>query len=217
MTADFADIAIVDLDLAKTTWSRVHASMRTLYLRLSREPDLAWVRFFHEERESRVVVRRHGLWIEDGYIVFDCRLEDMQTYHLPDFRQSIEYANEKSRELARAQHEERRQQAEDAQAEWRQLAALRAQIRSEARTEAAAPAEAAPVPAATSPEPVVSAEALNVDVSAADVADAAAPPPVAPPPPAATIEELEAKRNELRARLRRALEHRIKESARGND
>jgi len=28
--ADFTDIGIVDLDLKKTTWSRVHSSMRTL-------------------------------------------------------------------------------------------------------------------------------------------------------------------------------------------
>ena len=34
------DITIIDLDLKKTTWSRVHSSMRTLYLKLSAEPDL---------------------------------------------------------------------------------------------------------------------------------------------------------------------------------
>ena len=32
------DIEIIDIDLAKTTWSRVHSSMRTLHLKLSAEP-----------------------------------------------------------------------------------------------------------------------------------------------------------------------------------
>src|SRR4029079_17162070 len=108
--ASFEEIAIVDLDLAKTTWSRVHSSMRTLYLRLTREPETSWVRFFHEERESRIVLKRHGLWIEDGYIVFDCLLEDVEEYHLPDFRLSVAYANEKYRELLEARREQGEQQ-----------------------------------------------------------------------------------------------------------
>ena len=79
MSEFFEDVAIVDLDLPRTTWSRVHSAMRTLYLKLSREPEVPWVRLFHEEREARVVIKRHGLWIEDGYIVFDCLLEDVRS------------------------------------------------------------------------------------------------------------------------------------------
>ena len=87
----FEDITIVDLDLKKTTWSRVHSSMRTLYLKLNREPDLEWIRYFNTERESRVVPTRHGMWIEEGYIIFDCLLPNVERYHLPDFQQSIDY------------------------------------------------------------------------------------------------------------------------------
>src|SRR6478752_10118067 len=117
MSADAEDIAIIDLDLPRTTWSRVHSSMRTLYLKLSREPDTAWIRFFHEERESRVVIKRHGLWIEDGYIVFDCLLADVETHHLPDFRASIDYANQKSRELVATRREQSEQQQRNTRAE----------------------------------------------------------------------------------------------------
>src|SRR5262249_10263092 len=99
MTKGFDDIAIVDLDLSKPAWSRVHSSMRTLFLRLTREPEVDWVRYFHEERESRIVLKRHGLWIEDGYIVFDCLLDDVEEHHLPDFQLSIDYANERYRGL----------------------------------------------------------------------------------------------------------------------
>jgi len=125
----FDDIAIVDLDLAKTTWSRVHSSMRTLYLRLTREPETGWVRFFHEERESRIMLKRHGLWIEDGYIVFDCLLEDVEEHHIPDFQLSIDYANEKYRAYLAERREQGLQLRDDARVEEEELAALRERIR----------------------------------------------------------------------------------------
>jgi len=131
MITEFTDIGIVDLDLKKTTWSRVHSSMRTLYLGLSRVPDLAWTRFFHEERESRIVIKRHGLWIEDGYIVFDCLLADVEKHHLPDFRLSIAYANRKSHELVTAQKHRREESHHNTRAEQRRLLQLREHIRDE--------------------------------------------------------------------------------------
>jgi len=155
--ASFEEIAIVDLDLAKTTWSRVHSSMRTLYLRLTREPETSWVRFFHEERESRIVLKRHGLWIEDGYIVFDCLLEDVEEYHLPDFRLSVAYANEKYRELLEARREQGEQQRDDARAEEQELAALRARIRG--GTPVAAPLQPMQVSRAAIGSPVAAAAA----------------------------------------------------------
>jgi hypothetical protein len=131
MTPPFEDIVIVDLDVQKTTWSRVHSAMRTLYLRLNRDPDIAWNKFFFEERNSRVEVKRHGLWIEEGYIVFDCLLIDVDSHHLPDIRQSITYANERSRELRESQREEREQLKAKARDEAEVLKALRANIRDE--------------------------------------------------------------------------------------
>ena len=123
------DISIIDLELKKTTWSRVHSSMRTLHLKLSAEPDLDWIRFFREERESRIVIKRHGLWIEDGYIVFDCLLPDVESHHLPDFRLSIDYANGKYRQLKATRRKESHRRQGDARSEQEQLAMLRALIR----------------------------------------------------------------------------------------
>lgn len=131
MAPPFEDIVIVDLDVQKTTWSRVHSAMRTLYLRLNRDPDLAWNKFFFEERNARVEVKRHGLWIEEGYIVFDCLLIDVDNHHLPDIRRSIAYANERSRELRAAQREEREQLKMKARDEAEVLKGLRANIREE--------------------------------------------------------------------------------------
>ncbi len=150
--AVFEDIEIVDLDLGKTTWSRTHSSMRTLYLRLSRAPDVAWIRRFHEERESRIVLKRHGLWIEDGYLVFDCLLADVERHHLPDFRQSVAYANRKCRELAARQEEELAQARLASEAERRELERLRARVRRAAGRAAPADAPPSPPPAAAPAE-----------------------------------------------------------------
>jgi hypothetical protein len=193
--ADFTDIGIVDLDLKKTTWSRVHSSMRTLYLGLSREPDLAWIRFFHEERESRIVIKRHGLWIEDGYIVFDCLLPDVETHHLPDLRASIDYANRKSRELVVAHHEQSEQQRRNSRAEQRRLAELRAHIRGAGSSSEVTAHTAAP-------EAIIETMPAELPV-AANVADGGA--------------DFDSKRNEWRARFRAALTTRAKEPDRGND
>jgi hypothetical protein len=183
------DIAIIDLDLKKTTWSRVHSAMRTLYVKLSAEPDLDWIRFFREERESRVVVKRHGLWIEDGYIVFDCLLPDVEAHHLPDFRRSIDYANEKYRELKAVRRKESRKRQVDAHSEQEQLAMLRAMIRKD---------EGSATPAAGN-----GATANGAAKEALADADANA--------------VFDVKRNELRARFRAALKSRSRESDRGND
>lgn len=155
MTKGFADIAIVDLDLTKTTWSRVHSSMRTLYLRLTREPESGWVRFFHEERESRIVLKRHGLWIEDGYIVFDCLLDDVEEHHIPDFQQSIDYANAKYRAYLAERREQGEQLRDDARVEEEELAALRTRIRG--ATPATAPPEPAHVTRAAADSPAAAA------------------------------------------------------------
>jgi hypothetical protein len=154
MAPPFEDIVIVDLDVQKTTWSRVHSAMRTLYLRLSRDPDLAWTKFFFEERNSRVEVKRHGLWIEEGYIVFDCLLIDVDNHHLPDIRRSITYANERSHELRASQREEREQLRAKARDEAEVLKSLRANIRDERdRSLSDSPETANEFAAEVAPEP----------------------------------------------------------------
>jgi len=191
MTADSEGIAIVDLDLPRTTWSRVHSSMRTLYLKLSREPDTAWIRFFHEERESRVVIKRHGLWIEEGYIVFDCLLDDVETHHLPDFRRSVEFANNKYSELMQVRRDEGEQNRQDAVDEKNELIALRARIRGEGEVESALPQQRA--------NDEVALQLPDMASANDDLAD------------------FTARRDEWRARFRAALATANKESDRGND
>jgi len=190
MSQGFDDIRIVDLDLSRTTWSRVHSAMRTLYLRLSRHPEVEWVRFFHEERESRVVIKRHGLWIEDGGIVFDCLLEDVEKHHLPDFRLSVAYANGKYREFLAARAVQGDRGRDEARTEQAELEALRERIRRGETADAKAVRKTAAPPVAK--------------------------PPRADGGPAGTP-DFEKIREEWRARFRTALASRPKEPTRGKD
>jgi hypothetical protein len=240
MTVSFEDISIVDLDLKKTTWSRVHSSMRTLYLKLSREPEIGWTRFFHEERESRVVLKRHGLWIEDGYIVFDCLLEDVEKYHLPDFRPSVVYANGKYRELLQARRDDNEQMRENARDEQEELADLRERIRIAESNEflpivpKMVAAKIISERAAVQQTPVVAETAEPADVAPLNKTESNPDAPSVPsekneavvveqPTPqtanvaTADIPDFTIKRDEWRARFRAALAARNEESDRGND
>ncbi|HZP64982.1 MAG TPA: hypothetical protein VFB32_01620 [Rudaea sp.] len=225
MSAESNDIAIVDLDLPKTTWSRVHSSMRTLHLKLSREPDAVWRRFFMEERESRIVLKRHGLWLEDDYIVFDCLLEDVEAHHLPDFRLSVDYANRKYAEWLAARREAGEQRRVEVRSEEDELAALRKLVLG-----ADPPRALAPAPQPLPPKPIETMAALEAPPSPPAALEAPPSPPAAPAqpserapapaePPASNneIADFATKRDELRARFRAALASRNKESASGND
>jgi len=70
MTADFTDIGIVDLDLKKTTWSRVHSSMRTLYLEEFNTPS-ACIAYGGNiaGSEHPEVVRQYGLEPGNYYLI----------------------------------------------------------------------------------------------------------------------------------------------------
>ena len=143
MSGDFVDIDIVDLDVARTSWSRVHSSMRTVYLKLSREPDVMWTRHFLEERGKRINPKRHGLWIEDDYIVIDCFVEEVERHHLPDLRLSVAYANQKGHEQVGHRRSQAAQSIEDKRTEKDELETLRARIRGTAPVLPEATAEAA--------------------------------------------------------------------------
>ena len=216
----FEDITIVDLDLKKTTWSRVHSSMRTLYLKLSREPDLEWIRYFNTERESRVVPTRHGMWIEEGYIIFDCLLQNVERYHLPDFQQSIDYANERSHERVSERKEERAQRRAEITEEQDALESLRSKIRQDETAiphvevaETDEPDEPMLDAVVELPEAAVAESIPDVPTEApAPVESAPAPAPPAPLPvkekAANDEDDFDSRRNEWRERFRKAMQSR---------
>ena len=206
MESEFVDVRIVDLDTRRTTWSRVHDTMRVVFLRLNKAPpDLDWTRLFNEERESRINLRRCGLWIEDDSIGFDCLLHEVEAHHLPDIQRSIDYANKRYREVLTQRDRAKREWSDDSQAESSVLKSLRDRVR--AAAEVATPAAPTPKPAAMparDPAPVIEAIAPTLDprteravgsvhtapiavdmsaLAAAPVPLLETPPPVAPTPP----------------------------------
>jgi hypothetical protein len=200
--ANAEPIRIIDLDVAKTTWSRVHESMRVVHLRLNRQPDAHWIRFFHEERESRINARRAGIWIEEGYIAFDCLLHEVETHHMPDIRRSVDFANERSLALVAARLRERGAQAAADRGERLELEQLRKRVRDLVDPRAAAgraaqfgTAQTPPAPAA--PPTAKPAPGAGVDGgvdrrttdrrTARPVAEPAKAVPVAEPPTAMPV------------------------------
>ncbi len=170
----FTEIRIVDLDAKRTTWSRVHESMRIVYLRLNRAPDLLWIRLFHEERAARAHPLRFGLWIDDNEISFDCRLEDVETQHIPDLLPSLEYANRRYREEL-VRHRAHQSGARD---EGRSEAVMLAELGERIRSRFGG----APLPPVAAEPPRAAAPAANP----APVSSAPAPPIAQHEPPAWT-------------------------------
>lgn len=170
---EFQDIRIIDLDLGRTTWSRVHETLRVMFLRLDRPPpDTDWSRLFFEERETRIVARRRGLWIEENYISFDSLPDEVDKIHLPDIRLSLAYANRKYRELALERRLKRQEEQAGQRSERDEMLALRARVRGILDDPAGA-AEAGRVPAAPSGA-VASAAAVKAVVTPAGASPAVA-------------------------------------------
>jgi hypothetical protein len=186
MEAEFEDIRIVDLDLAKTTWSRVHDSLRVMFLRLDREPpDTDWPRLFFEERESRIVARRRGLWIEDNYISFDSLPDEVEKIHIPDINHSIAYANRKYRELCWQRRLKRLENIAELRSERDEMLALQQRLRGLFSGGIAAASTAA-----AAPEPAAAPQAVAAAVPEPAAAQAVAA--VAPEPAAATLQAVAA-------------------------
>lgn len=221
--ADFDDVRIVDLDLSRTTWSRVHDSLRVMFLRLDREPpDTDWPRLFFEERESRIVARRRGLWIEENYISFDTLPEEVEKIHLPDIRQSMAYANRKYRELSRERLLSRLENLAGLRSERDEMLALQERVRgllngSESVTAPpavfAAPAAADARPAASAVPPATAntfGSAPAAETAAGETAMPAAAParlPAVPHP----LAEFESRRDALKRMFRAAAASQDKE------
>jgi hypothetical protein len=216
--AEFEDVRIVDLDLARTTWSRVHESLRVMFLRLDREPpDTDWPRLFFEERETRIVARRRGLWIEENYISFDSLPDEVEKIHLPDIRQSLAYANRKYRELCAQRRLQRQANLAEQRSEREEMLSLQARIRGLLGADGESAGGAAPAPAVSaSARPAVKVPASSSAPAPIPAAPTAAATPAAAPasegsagdvPAAASpnpFAEFELRRNALKQAFRAA-------------
>lgn len=209
MQTEFEDIRIIDLDLSRTTWSRVHEDLRVMFLRLSRRPpDTDWPRLFFEERDRRIVARRRGLWIEDEYISFDSLPAEVEKVHIPDIRLSIDYANRKYRELCWQRRLKRLEELAGRASEQDEMRALQQRVRGLlGDVQLAAPPAAAKLEQAAAAGAAAAATATALPLPQA----AAAEPQPAAAPPATPLSEFERRRDALKQHFRSAAANQDKE------
>lgn len=210
METEFEDIRIIDLDLSRTTWSRVHEDLRVMFLRLSRRPpDTDWPRLFFEERDRRIVARRRGLWIEDEYISFDSLPAEVEKVHIPDIRLSIDYANRRYRELCWQRRLKRLEEQAGRASEQDEMLALQLRVRDLlGDAQAAAPPVAAKLEQAAAVGTTAAAAAPTLPSPQSAAAAESQPATV---PPATPLGEFERRRDALKQRFRSAAANQDKE------
>jgi len=97
MAIDFIDIRIVSLEEEMMVESPNDRALFHIYLRLSQTPPPLWQ---HHFRESRKVSRHphwRQAWLDRKYIVVECPVHEIETYHLNDLKQDIAHANRQYR------------------------------------------------------------------------------------------------------------------------
>ena len=112
--SDFVDLRIVAVDKNRTHNPDASKALYNVYLQLSADPPENWDDVFDEQRRFP----RHSMWrrawIEGGFIVVHCPLEELQPYHLADLKEDVAETNKKYRALL--------EQARKRQARAQQLA-----------------------------------------------------------------------------------------------
>jgi hypothetical protein len=103
METDFIDIRIIGLEDDMMVVSPNDPSLFYVYLRLSQSPPPLWQTYFKNARKvSRHPHWRHA-WIDRKFIVVECLTDELEKYHLNDFKQDVAHANKCYREYVRQQ------------------------------------------------------------------------------------------------------------------
>lgn len=112
----FIDLRIVGVDKNRTHNPDESMALYDVYLQLSADPPEHWDDLFGEQRRFP----RHSMWrrawVEDGFIVVHCPLEELQRYHLADLKEDVAETNKKYRALleqSRRQHTRAQQRADE--------------------------------------------------------------------------------------------------------
>ena len=103
MEIDFIDIKIVSLEDEMTVVSHDQPSLRYVYLKLSQTPPPLWQNYFKESRKIARHPHWRNAWIDRKFIVIECLLEEIETYHLTDLKQDLAKANNQYRKYLEKQ------------------------------------------------------------------------------------------------------------------
>ena len=97
--AEFQDLSIVDLDLAKSYNPDPQYALYNMYLRLSNVPPEEWQQIFDAERRFPRHTMWRRAWVEGANIVVHCVPEELEKYHMRDLLEDVKNCNTKYREF----------------------------------------------------------------------------------------------------------------------
>lgn len=114
--SEFNDIRIVGADEELThAPNPAKPAMYDVYLKLSADPPHEWAQLFDQEWSLRLYSMKRRGQVGGNHIVIHCALDEVERYHLPELKETLERVNDRYRQFA-AQQARRNQQAVDRQA-----------------------------------------------------------------------------------------------------
>lgn len=108
----FEDIKIIGVDKDKTYNPDPHKLLYNVYFELSRIPPSEWVEIFDVERRFPRHTMWRKAWIERGYVIVHCSLDEVKKYHLNDITEDVKTTNFKYREYLQKVELQRQRQLE---------------------------------------------------------------------------------------------------------
>ena len=103
-------IEIVDLDIARSRNPDPRKAMYDMYLVLNRVPDKAWSQIFDQEYASVWHNMKRQAQVREKFIVVHCPPDEIEKYHMPHLRQTVNNTNAKYGAYVIAQEQKRIQQ-----------------------------------------------------------------------------------------------------------
>ncbi len=123
------DIEIVGIDQRRTHNPDKSRVLYKIYLQLSGTPSSEWVQIFDAERHFP----RHSMWreawVEGGYIVVHCPLDELEKYHRNDLLTDVANTNTKYRDYQQRLTQQRDQEAKAIAAERDAVANLAGRVK----------------------------------------------------------------------------------------
>jgi hypothetical protein len=129
MKESFEQIRITDLDIDLTQTSQAASGLRRLYLKLSVEPPLEWVKIFEQHRRfPRHPVWRNA-WVVGAHIVIDCVPEELEQFGLNHLKEDVANANNEFLESSARDAADNLRQCQKKEAARKQLEELKAKLK----------------------------------------------------------------------------------------
>jgi hypothetical protein len=94
------------MDVNKSFKPNPQKALFNIYIELSGIPAEEWLGIFEARRRFPRHTMWRRAWIEGQYIVIYCVPDELETYHLNDLREDVEYSNQEYRKYLKNLAEE---------------------------------------------------------------------------------------------------------------